>query len=279
MAALKFIQFFKRKYPFLSTSTGSIFIISFCVGFFIFVLRPFGFVNYEGNKIIACLGFSLVTLISLFIVNFIKKRFIKNTIVKWTIFKEFIFLNLVLLLITLGNYFYLSLIMGDFQLSLFYFIYTLFLTFSVGIFPVGFVTLFRYNRFKNNKLGVLINDGNDGNDGNEIIEFISLNKTDKEVIINKVDFLYVEAIKNNVHIYYYDNELVKTISIRNTLKNIENQCQDKTFFRCHRSFIVNTNNIKTAKGNSNSYKIYFNNYNHFIPVSRSYTKAFQSLIY
>ena len=33
----------------------------------------------ENNKIIACLGFSLVTLISLFIVNFIKKRFIKNS--------------------------------------------------------------------------------------------------------------------------------------------------------------------------------------------------------
>ncbi len=280
MVALKFIQFFNRKYPFLYISMGSIFIISFCVGFFLFVLRPFGFVNYENNKIIACLGFSLVTLISLFLINFIKKRFIKKIVVKWTIFKEFIFLNLVILLITIGNYFYLSLIIVDFQLSFFYFIYTLFLTFSIGIFPVGFVTLFRYNRFKNNKLGLLINDGNDGNDGNEIIKFISLNKTDKEVIINKVDFLYVEAIKNNVHIYYYDNELVKTVSIRNTLKNIENQCEeDKALFRCHRSFIVNTNNIKTAKGNSNSYKIYFNNYNHFIPVSRSYTKAFQDLIY
>lgn len=272
---LRFIHFFNRKYPFQYISMTSIFIISFGIGFFLFVLKPFGFVNYENNKIIASLGFSLVTLISLVIINFLKKRVLKRIITKWTIFKEFLFLNFVILLITIGNYFYLSFLIEDFQLSFFNLIYTMFLTFSIGIFPVSFVTLFRYNKLKNNNLGALINDSNDSN---ESIKFTSLNKTDDEVIIAKKNFLYVEAIKNNVHIYYYE-EFVKTRSIRNTLKNIEIQLQDKTLFRCHRSFIVNTNNIKTAKGNSNGYKIYFNNYNHFIPVSRSYTKAFQNLIY
>ncbi len=276
---IRLIQFFNRKYPFRHISIISIFIISFCVGSLLFILKPFGFVNYENNKIIAALGFSLVTFISLIFINLIKQKLIKPIIVKWTIFKELLFLNFVIFFITIGNYFYLSIIIEGFILSFDNLKYAAFLTFSIGIIPIAFITLFRYNVLKNNKLGVLINDDDTDDHVSETIKFNSLNKTDAEIVIAINDFLFVEAIKNNMHIYYYENNLVKTISVRNTLKKIDDQLQKKFLFRCHRSFIVNTNNIKTAKGNSNSYKIYFENYDHFVPVSRSYTKAFQDLIF
>ncbi len=112
-----------------------------------------------------------------------------------------------------------------------------------------------------------------------MIKFTSLNKADKEVVISKNDFMYVEVVKNSITIHFYDKNIVETKTIRNTLKSIEDILKnDKVLFRCHRSFIVNTKNIKTAKGNSNGYKIYFKNYNGFVPVSRSYVKEFQTLI-
>ncbi len=198
---------------------------------------------------------------------------LKDLNVQKLILKEILFLSFVILLISIGSYFFLSLLIEGFLFSFFNLGYTISLTFSISVFLISVIIFFKHSNFKKENIKTLISDTN------EILKFISLNKTDKDVVINKSNFLYVEAIKNNVHIYYYDEEIVKTISIRNTLKNIENQFQDNSLFRCHRSFIVNTNNIKTAKGNSNRYKIYFDNYNHFIPVSRSYTKDFQNLIY
>lgn len=272
------IQFFNRKYPFRHLSIISIFIISLSVGLLLFILKPFGFVNYENNKIIASLGFAGVTFLSLILVNLVKKYFLKPLITKWTIFKEILFLNFVIFCIAIGNYLYLSFLIAGFTLSFNNFIYTTFLTFSIGVIPVAFITLFRYNVLKNNNLGDIINDDDDDHI-TETIVFNSLNKTDPEIVIPVNDFMFVEAIKNNMHIYYYENNLVKTIAVRNTLKKIDDQLPEKFLFRCHKSFIVNTNNIKTAKGNSNSYKIYFENYAHFVPVSRSYTKAFQDLFF
>lgn len=276
---LKTVVFLDRKYPFHYISMRKIIIISICVGLFLLILKPFGFINYDGNTTIASLGFSLVTFISLILVNFIKKNLFKGK-VKWTIFREIHFLSFVILIISIGNHLLLSIIIKDYRLSFIHLTYSIFLTFCIGIFPISFITVLRYNRLKNNKLGVIINDGNVENVVNDIIKFTSLNKTDEEIIISKKDFLYLEAIRNNIHIFYYDEEEVKTISIRNTLKNIENRLShDRSIFRCHRSFIVNTNNIKTANGNSNGYKIYFNNYDKYIPVSRSYTINFRDLIY
>jgi len=276
----KIIPFIFRKYPFRNISLISILIISICIGVFILVTEPFGFINYKKNKLFAAIGFTIVTFISLIIIRFLKDKLIRKIIKKWTIIKEISYLNFVILIISIGNLLYLSFILENFSLTFSNFFYTLFLTFSLGFFPISFITVLKYNEIKNNNLGLIINDTiNSNNDSNKFIKFKSLNKTEKELILNKENFLFVESIKNNIHVFFYEDDIVKIKSLRNTLKNIENQIQDEAIFRCHRSFIVNTNNIKTAKGNSNNYKIYFNHYKYFVPVSRNYTKSFRDLIY
>jgi len=197
------------------------------------------------------------------IISFLKKK---------TIIKEVSYLDFMILIISLGNLFF---IIKDFQLNFSTLFYGIFLIFSLGLFSISFFTVLKNKR--DNNLGEIVDENIIS--VTDTLKFKSLNKTDEELVLNKENFLFVEAIKNNVHIYYYEDEIIKTRSLRNTLKNIENQIKDEAVFRCHRSFIVNTENIKTAKGNSNNYKIYFNKYNHFIPVSRSYTKSFRELVY
>jgi hypothetical protein len=276
MIMIELIRFLNRKYPFHFLSLIGTVAISFSIGVLIFVFEPFGFINYEGNKLVASLIFAFITFIALIIMNTIKKIMNTEVVGKWTIYKEIIFLMFVILIITFGNFFYLSYLINGYSKTISNFFNTLFLTFSIGLLPVSFIVLYRYNDIKNHKLGKVLNDNSDDD---EILVFNSLNKSDKDVVIQKKYFLFIESIKNNVHIYFIENENIKTISIRNTLQNVENHFQDPALLRCHRSFIVNVNNIKTAKGNSNGYKIYFKNYNHYIPVSRSYTKTFQDLVF
>lgn len=275
----KIRHFVNRKYPLTQTSLLSILVISLGVGLFLLIFQPFGIINSTKNKIILCLGFSAITFLSLFLTNSFKTKILKPKVNKWTILKEFLFINFVLLTITIGNYLYLFVMLKSLPISILYFVRIFFITISVGVFPIAFVTLYRYQNFKNKNLGYLINSNNSQTIDNKAIKFTSLNKSDKEVIIRKNDLLFIEVVKNNILLYYYDNQLVKTISTRNTLKVIEKEFEnDKTLFRCHRSFIVNTQNIKTAKGNSNGYKIYFKKYAKSVPVSRSYVKEFQILI-
>lgn len=275
----KIRHFVNRKYPLTQTSLLSILVISLGVGLFLLIFQPFGIVNSTKNKIILCLGFSAITFLSLFLTNSFKTKILNPKVNKWTILKEFLFINFVLLTITIGNYLYLFVMLNPLPISILYFVRIFFITISVGVFPIAFVTLYRYQNFKNKNLGYLINSNSGQTVDNKAIKFTSLNKSDKEIIICKNDFMYVEVVKNNIEIYYYDKNKVETKTIRNTLKSIEDVLKNnKTVFRCHRSFIVNTHNIKTAKGNSNGYKIYFKNYARPVPVSRSYVKEFQTLI-
>jgi len=274
--------FFNRKFPFQYTPIRSIIIISLSIGIIMFIMQPFGFINYNNNKIIASLGFALVTFFSLTLMNFIKKSLIRKKVKKWTMLREILYLLSVIIVIAIANMFYLSLIIDSFQLNILTFITILFYTASIGFFPILFFTVLRYNGIVKKDLGILINDNMDDKDAmpeDEPLRFTSLNKTDKELVLTKKNFMFVESIKNQVYIYFYDNEIIKTISLRNTLSNIEKEIQDNSIIRCHRSFIINTNNIKTATGNSNGYKVYFKHYNKFVPVSRSYADLFRKMIY
>lgn len=271
-----FILFFNRKYPLFITPMLNIVFISIGISLIIIIIEPFGFYNYEGNKTVASIGFGISTLISLIFDNFIIKKYMFKITRKWTIYKEILYLVFVLSSISIVNFIYFIIIVNGSNFSINGFFYSLFLTISIGFSPIVIVILLRYNNILKNRLGLLINNKDDKIN----IVFSSSNKTEKDFSILLVNFLFVEAIKNHIYISYFDkDEMIKTKKLRNTLINITSKISNDSVFRCHRSFLVNLNNIKTIRGNSNGYKIYFRKYNHYIPVSRSYAREFQKIIY
>ena len=52
----------------------------------------------------------------------------------------------------------------------------------------------------------------------------------------------------------------------------------ENIFQCHRSFVVNVNNITSAKGNSNGYQLRLGNSYTTIPVSRQYVPQLKAFI-
>ncbi|WP_321320426.1 LytTR family DNA-binding domain-containing protein [Labilibaculum sp.] len=278
---IKPMQIINRKYPFSILNTKHLFLTGIAVSAILYIFQPFGFHSYEKNKIIASLGFGLITLVCLLFSNSLAKKqlhLIFNK--KWTILKEIGYILFVLILISASNLYYLSLIVDGFQVGVSSFIYTLSLTSAIGIFPITGIVLIRYNSTLKYNLNKIIQEGRSSEAmQNSAVTFENTNKTEPDFTIGINNFLFLEAIKNHVHIYYLEDGLVKTTSIRNTLTNIEKQVNNDAVFQCHRSFLINLNQIKTAKGNSNGYKIHLKNYEQTIPVSRKYVPEFQKIIY
>jgi DNA-binding LytR/AlgR family response regulator len=96
-------------------------------------------------------------------------------------------------------------------------------------------------------------------------------KGDLKLIVRPDMLFYLEAADNYVQIHYMNAGKMEKILIRNTLKNIEWRFRDMNLVRCHRSYIVNLDNVKVLKRSDGDVMIDFGNEKIAqIPVSRSY---------
>ncbi|MBO7497757.1 MAG: LytTR family transcriptional regulator, partial [Bacteroidaceae bacterium] len=89
----------------------------------------------------------------------------------------------------------------------------------------------------------------------------------------------VEAQKNNVSVCHTKDGKPTATEVHTTLTAVIDELKDyENIFQCHRSFIVNVNNITSAKGNSNGYQLTLGTCPTSIPVSRSYVPRLKSFI-
>lgn len=72
-------------------------------------------------------------------------------------------------------------------------------------------------------------------------------KGEIKLSIKKETLLYIESADNYVYIWYLDKKGVTKFMLRNSLKNIEDKFANTNIIRCHRSYIVNFDQVKVAK--------------------------------
>lgn len=284
-------QILRRKYPFDIVRINTILIISVLIFGVIYIYQPFGFSQYNKNKLLGALPFGVVTFAGLFFCNYILKgKILKHRITRWTIFYEACYILTLFLVLAFFNTLVFLFFFEDIyafrnvdlvnQLKIL--LHVLLLTVAVGIFPVAAVIAIRYHRALRHHLDSIIRSDQQLQETNPAQELVfpSTNITDPLLRVSLHDFLFLEVVKNHVHVYHQENGQVTSTIIRNTLTTILETVQAPTLFRCHRSFVVNLHHIKTANGNSNGYKIILKDYEHYpIPVSRSFVPAFQAIIH
>ena len=74
-------------------------------------------------------------------------------------------------------------------------------------------------------------------------------------------------------------EDVQKTELHTTLSAVLDELNDYgNIFRCHRSFVVNLNNITSAQGNSNGYRLLLGKCPTLVPVSRTYVPKLRSFI-
>lgn len=186
---------------------------------------------------------------------------------EWLVWKEIIW-NLWILFTIAFGYFLLYKTLGIIEFD-FYMIVKLIL---IAIIPLTLLIIFNQDRLLRLHLKV----ANELNDElkesktvqEKLIHFDSEYQKDKLSIKARL-LLFIRSADNYIEVYWKDGDTIKKQLIRGTLVKAHDLLQDYSYiFKCHRSFIVNVNHIDRVEGNSQGYKLYFENIDFEIPVSK-----------
>ncbi len=92
------------------------------------------------------------------------------------------------------------------------------------------------------------------------------------------DILVLESTDNYVTVYYYLENKVQRKLLRNTLKNLEDMLKDKYIVRCHRSYMVNIQNVDFVQKEGKKMNLRIKQFDRTIPVSQKYSSLFIDLL-
>ena len=272
------VSFLSRKYPFAQSSRwlSDCAVYSVIVFLILYVLQPFGFSMYKGNKFLISLLFGAVTFGCCCVCGFAFKPLYKR-ISLWRVWHESLFVLAMVLFIGICNFFVFSFVFHC-QLTLSLCLQFLYWTLIVGVIVTICSVSLNYYRYLRNQLETLLDKTTEEQaDVMVTIHDTSVRGDDLQLPIN--DLLYVEAQKNNVLVCYVKDGHVNSSELHTTLASVLNDLEEYgNIFQCHRSFVVNLNNITSAQGNSNGYQLRLGKCPTMVPVSRTYVPKLRSFI-
>lgn len=251
-------------------------IFSGFVVIFLYIFRPFGLNELPQGLLALSLGYGLITftimaLLNVVVIEWLKFYFRED---RWTLGRELFWTAVNIFFIGIANAIYTTFALHwNLKLSTIatFEMYTL----SIGIIPAGVGILINYS-IKNTRYTQgasalteeIKHTPHAPHPGNRLT-FDSENNNES-LTIETDQLLYISAADNYVEVNYLENELPAKQLLRNTLKQIEEKYPGHPgLFRCHKSYLVNLNNVSRVSGNAQGYKLHLQGIEPPIPVSRS----------
>ncbi|MEM0992790.1 MAG: LytTR family transcriptional regulator DNA-binding domain-containing protein [Bacteroidota bacterium] len=251
---------------------------------FLYVFKPFQLNNYS-NVLWICLGYGWIALVStaifLFVVPLVLPSYFQEE--SWIVKKELLYKISPVVLIGFANTIYSMQIhlLASFWES---FLYFEICTLAVGIFPLTyFIYLIERRNSKHyQSLSAHLIFPSQVNAEQytnwQPIELKSYNQVVK-LALNASQLYYVKSSSNYVEVIYWHNDHIQKQLIRNTISAIESQLSSTdTFYRCHKSYVVNLAKIKKVSGNARGLKLHFFDLAESIPVSRKNNEYLKGLL-
>jgi DNA-binding LytR/AlgR family response regulator len=252
---------------------------------FLYIFRPFGLNNLPFEYALSfLLGYGIITTLCLIFNFFLLPKILINLFneEKWTVGKEILFILWIIFMIGIANSIYSVINLSAFTLAslsyktLFFF---QFVTLAVASLPVVILVLIKNLRLtkKNLQLATEISDNLNhkqrlSGKKEELVTIESENKKDN-FTTNAINIIAISAADNYIEINYEENDVLKKMLIRSTLKIARDNLKSYTaFYRCHRTWIVNLDHIRNVSGNSQGYKLIMKHEELIIPVSRNLNK-------
>ncbi len=272
------MSFLTRKYPLPQSSHWLRDCIIYCVIVFLilYLLQPFGFSMYKGNKFLVSLLFGAVTFACCYVYGLAFNP-LQKSISPWRIWHQILSILALILFISIGNFFVFSWLF-HIPVTLTLFLMFLYQTLIIGVVVTICSVSLNYYRYLRNQLESLLEKTTEEQiDIVVTIHDTNVRGNDLQLPINAL--LYIEAQKNNVSVCYVKEGKVTTTEIHTTLAAVLEELNEyKNIFQCHRSFVVNLNNITSAQGNSNGYQLRLGQCPTIVPVSRTYVPKLRSFI-
>jgi DNA-binding LytR/AlgR family response regulator len=256
-----------------------ILLASVFVALFLIVFQPFGTYEWKHpQKYLLLGGFGLVTFLILLFDGFVIRQIFSDYYKEesWTTAKEICNQLLIIMTISLGNYLY-ALWIGDkldpVNFHLKHFLYILWTTFIIGLFPSVAITLYNqnrlYNKFKNPPQPLPVPESSLQNDSVLSLDFKADNGKDS-IRIPVSSFLFAEAADNYVDIFFLnEGGTVGKHLLRSSLSRLEKENPHPFLVRCHRSYWVNLHQIEKISGNAQGYRLHLLSTDLSVPVGRS----------
>jgi signal transduction histidine kinase len=246
---------------------------------FLRIFQPFGFGQAPVTNLnLFALGYGLVTFLTLIAFAFFE-RILPDWFVeeRWTVGKNILLYVFLIFCIGSINLYYTSFMTGM-PLSLKTFfnfqLYTLSITFIVvsALTMVKYFKMVNFYRAEGLKVQEEVESIKEEEEKNPIAEnpiIVFKSENEKENLqIPLTSLLYIEAADNYCKFFYQINGKLTSSILRSSLKKIEEQVTYPELFRCHRTYIVQLKNVSRVSGNSQGYRLHFENINESVPVAR-----------
>lgn len=299
----KIILYFNKPYPLEERKPVQIklaLIFGLIVFMLMYFVKPFGFSGTKQQLLINSVFAGATTALAIcfnFLVLFpLFPQFFKEE--KWTIGREIIFTLIIITTIASFNVLAAKIMYGD-ALSFMSWLKMIFYTGVIGIAPATVSILLNQTRLlkKYRKEAADLNlqlphqttenailEDREIQEAILLIEqhlentaadFVTLEaENEKEnLTILAANFLAATSADNYVKVYYVKNEKPVTGILRTTLKKVaENTAGFPSFYRCHRTALVNLAAVQNVVGTAQGYRLKLSFLQDEIPVSRNLNK-------
>ncbi len=278
---MSFQNFLNKKFVLLDDKKNRLFLVIFLLIYIIIFLNVF--VPFEidkwapdsfGSKFLSLSGFAVVGAAGIAFSQFVlrkwfhREHFLIKQFMVWAIF-ELIFLT-VLLTFLYNNVYDISSFIHEFQFNLKH-------TFLIAIIPYSIVLLILSLFQSKSELVELKKESKKVVLTNELIKFPD-DKGNLKFTMPLKDICYIESTDNYVDIYYLSHDKLKKELLRNSLKNLEVDFKGTSIIRCHRSYMVNLENLNLVKKTGQKMLIKLNHVPDLIPISKTYQKGFKEFL-
>ncbi len=277
----------RQFYPFQTRFSTRLFTHTLIGGFialFLIVFQPFETDNWDNpNKNAILAGYGAVTflvLVGLDVLLWFYPGFKRLEIV-WRVWKEVLYNITCLLLITLGNTWYASVVgISTFSLNMYWLWFSMVL--PIGFFPIVGLILFKYNYYKalNQKTATEIETAlhdfqahHAEEPAASTVTLFAENERD-QLVLPFDDLWYIESADNYAIVVHREGDRLRKSMLRGSLRRFEEQlAQTKLVIRCHRSYLVNLQKVDSVSGNAQGYRLSLHQFGVEVPVSRQYGAA------
>ncbi len=251
-----------------------IIVLAFSI-FFINVFKPWNIGRwYSDSPIIQFLRLSSYGFISSLVLLFTQfplRKFLHQQTFRLKIYLFWILIEIILISLVyiflygnpIGNF------INDFLFSLKYTVLGILIPYSFALLLIYYKKHSEEIEQLKNKLSV--------SDKNRLLTFND-EKGNPRFSVRSADFLYLESTDNYVTVNFILEGKLQRKLLRNTMKNMENQMGSQSILRCHRSFMVNTQNVDFVQKENKKLVLHLNSSVTTIPVSEKYSPLLLSVL-
>lgn len=272
-----------RPYPFNNSSKKrsiDAMVFSAFVFLFLYIFQPFQIGNFKEHTFTVSLGYGLVCLFLMILLNIVLPKLTPGYFdeSRWTTGRQMFWTFVNVFLIGMGNFLFTA-SMNIISFSVEGILRFQFFTLAVGAFPIVISTLINQARLQaqydkksadmNAKLSIhdIQSQRLDFNQHETVTIPSKYAQDDLNIKLNQL--LFIRAADNYVEVFFVVNKQIQKILLRNSLKDLEDTIKLKQLFRCHKSYLVNLDQVTRVSGNAQGYKLHLNGFDELIPVSRA----------